>query len=218
MDIEATLSVILLAIGSIFVLVPFGRNRIIGFRVKAAYESEEAWRRMNRYYGVYLLLTGLLTLFFIHSHYYFLYLFSLLIIAFLATYFEERSYLTTPISLLAIFILTNVFAYPSLPEEIAVHFSGLNATNWSTKSSYMLRATLFYSAFTLVSIWMAKNRKYILPLAYGLLAFFLVINVIIISIPFFGESLAILLYVSLAVFLVFITLYYKNSGGVNRYR
>lgn len=210
MNIEAVLSAILIALGSIFVLIPFGRNRIIGFRVKAAYESEEAWRRMNRYFGFYLLLAGLLTLFFMYSPYYFIYVISLLFIAFIATYFQEQSNLTAPISLLAIFVVTNAFAYPSLPDVIAVHFSGLKVNNWGTKSSYMLGAILFYSVFTLFSIWAAKNRKYIFPITCGLLVFFMFINIIMLSTSFFGENLAILLYVSLVMYLVFVTLYYKN--------
>ncbi|HOT06966.1 MAG TPA: hypothetical protein PLI05_08790 [Methanotrichaceae archaeon] len=135
----------------------------------------------------------------------------MIFIAVLATHFNERSYLMAPLSLLAIFVLTNVFAYP-LPEVVAVHFSGLDADGWSTKDEYLRRATSFYFLLTLFFIWASKDRKYMIPVMSGALVCVLFINAIVLSMPDHGANISILLYVPPLVLLIFLASYYRNMG------
>ncbi len=210
MDAEALMSAILVALGLVLVLVPFKRNGIIGFRAKAAYTSEGAWRRTNRYFGSYLLLIGVLTLFFSHFQHRHLYLLSLLFIASIATYFKAKSNLVTSASLFAVFALTCTFAYPSLPQELGVHFSGLSIDGWESKSSYMYHMAALFSLITLISFYAARFRAGVLPVIHVCLVFLIFINAIVISIPFFGEGLIALIYPMLAAFLAFLVVFYKR--------
>lgn len=139
---ELALCAILVALGAIFRLVPFRRNRVFGLRIGPTYESEALWRRKNRYFGSFLIVTGLLLLLFIATPYYSLFLLSALLVSLGAAYVEEKSLLVTPLALFALFLLTALCAYPLLPGEMAVHFSGLEADGWEAKGTYLLAMTV----------------------------------------------------------------------------
>lgn len=216
MDGNTLLSAVFVILGLISALVPIKRNRIFGFRVKATYESEEKWKEKNRYFGLWLILTGVLLLLFVQSSLYPVALLSFILIAFLATYFKERSKMITPATLLSFFVLTNFLLYPILPETMAVHFSGLNVNGWMGKENYLLGMTLLYLLIFFLTVLIIKVRRDALPLMNGVLVFLLISESSVIGVQFYGKSFIAVTYIALAAFIVYIAYAYifkiKTSG------
>jgi len=102
MIVEIFLSLLIIALGAIFIVVPFKRNRVFGLRIRSTYESETLWRRKNRYFGFFLLITGLLLLLFIDTVYYPPFLLSAILISFLAAHVEDKSPIITPLAIFAL--------------------------------------------------------------------------------------------------------------------
>ena len=219
MIIEIVLSLLLIALGAIFIVVPFKRNRIFGLRIRSTYESEAFWRRKNRYFGFFLLITGLLLLLFVDTAYYSPFLLSAILISFLAAYVEEKSPIITPLAIFALSLLTYLCAYPILPEQMAIHFTGLQADGWGAKTSYLLAMATLSSFIFLVSVFVARFREDVLPIMNGSLLLLLSLNAFVISAQFYGEQLIAFGYLSLIALLVFITHQYLTKiriSGVER--
>jgi uncharacterized membrane protein len=211
MNPEIILSLVIVALGAIFIVVPFKRNRVFGLRIQSTYESEVIWRRKNRYFGYFLLLTGLLLLLFIDTVYYALFLLAAVAISFLASYAEEKSLIVTPLAIFVIFLLTCLCAYPILPEQMAIHFTGLHADGWGAKTLYLLAMVTLSSIIFLVSVFIARFRGDVLSIMNGTLLLLLSLNAFVIAAQFYGEQLIAFGYLSLVVLVVFITHQYLTK-------
>lgn len=196
--------VVLVALGAILCLVPFRRNRVFGLRIQPTYETEALWRRKNRYFGSFLIVTGLLLLLFIATPYYPLFLLSALLVSLAAAYVEEKSLFVTPLAIFALTLLTALFAYPILPGEMAVHFSGLEADGWEAKGTYLLAMTalsLLLLAFTACAV---RLRQDVLRVMNRSLLFLLALNAVVIAAQKYGEHLIALGYLALIVLMAFL--------------
>ncbi len=213
------LSLLITALGAIFIVVPFKRNRVLGLRIRSTYESEVIWRRKNRYFGFFLLLTGLLLLLFIDTAYYAPFLLAAIAVSFLAAYIEERSPIVTPLAIFALSLLTCLCAYSVLPEQMAIHFTGLHADGWGAKTSYLLAMAALSSIIFLASVFVARFREDALPIMNGTLLLLLSLNAFVIAAQFYGEQLIAFGYLSLVVLVVFIAHQYLTKvrqSGVMR--